>query len=192
MNASRPLTRDSPLGPPIFAQARRSNDSRDLPPLSPEPGEVASRVTPSFVHERDETERFGAGAPIAGGVPGSVAGPPALTTSLGPATSAAPLLASGPRTLNYLCDPHRLGTHQRQKGYVSPTPRSSGPSVQYNSMYGLPVRYTGGNMFSGTDRLMGQAGRGGIESFGSSSGMSSGRTSTSGVATELTVRLSRN
>ncbi len=187
MNASRPLTEASALGPATFPEARRSYRENGLPPLSPEPGAAASRVTPSFVHERDETERLGAGAPVASGVPGPISGPPALTTTVGPSSLR---LSTAPRTLNYLCDPHRLGTHQRQKGYESPPPRTAGSPVQYDSMYGLPVRYTNGDMFSGSQRLLGQAKRGGIQSVGSSSGISSGRQSVDGrvQGPGLTVR----
>ena len=187
MNASLPLTEASALGPATFPQARRSYGDSGLPPLSPEPVAAASRVTPSFVHERDETERLGAGAPVASGVPGAISGPPALTTTMG---SSSLRLGTAPRTLNYICDPHRLGTHQRQKGYVSPTPRTAGSPVPYDSMYGLPVRYTNGDIFSGSQRLLGQAKRGGIQSVGSSGIFNSGRQSVDGRAqgSELTVR----
>lgn len=172
--ASRPLARASPFGPPLFAGARAGEAGvGSLPPVSPEPGMVASRVTPSFVHERDETERFGAGAPLGGGVPSASSGHPlAVSTTLASGrratmesdfASAFAQAAAAPRTLNYMADPHRLGTHQRQKGYQSPTPRSTGPPVQFNSIYGLPVRYTAGSTYGGTDRRLGQSGRGGIE-----------------------------
>ena len=187
MNASRPLTEAGSLGPATFPDARLSYGDGGLPPLSPEPVAAASRVTPSYVHERDETERLGAGAPVASGVPGPIAGPPALTTTVG---SSSLRLSTAPRTLNYMCDPHRLGTHQRQKGYASPPPRTAGSPVQYDSMYGLPVRYTNGDMFSGSQRLLGQANRGGIQSVGSSTDINSGRQPVDGrvQGSELTVR----
>ena len=172
--ASRPLEAVSRYGPALFAGARLGEAGVGaLPPVSPEPGLVASRVTPSFVHERDETERYGAGAPLSGGVPAAMSGNPcAISTTLlsgrretmeSDFASAFAEAAAAPRTLNYMADPHRLGTHQRQKGYQSPTPRSSGPPVQFNSIYGLPVRYTAGSTFGGTDRRLGGCVRGGIE-----------------------------
>ena len=190
MNASRPLTEASFLGPATFPQARRSYGDSGLPPMSPEPVASASRSTPSYVHERDEIERFGAGAPVGSGSPGPMSVPPALTTTLGPASFSPPRLATDSRTLNYLCDPHRLGTHQRQKRFVSPPPRTAGSPVQFNSLYGLPVRYTRGDMFSGTSRLLGRANRGGIQRVGPSSGISNDRQSADGRArgSELTVR----
>ena len=59
---ARPLTQQSQLGPPIFAQARRSQHRA--------PG-ARSSVTPSFVHERPDVESLTGCAPAALG-PGPV------------------------------------------------------------------------------------------------------------------------
>ena len=67
--SARPLEQRSRFGPAIFKQARAGGDG-SLPPCSPDPGVAASRVTPSFVHEREETERLSACAPAAPGFSG--------------------------------------------------------------------------------------------------------------------------